>query len=252
MTAEITPATPFAPPVTPAQPTPVEGAPVETPPAPTPAPALVTPPELEAIVGEGKKYATMELAVAGIAHAQAHIVTIEGENTELRTANEKSRASEEILAEWKESVNKQAAPAPAPQAQPPAVTPEALGEAVNQQMDLRAAATTAKANTSSVIDAMVKEHGDVAKAEAEYIKRANEYGLGVAGLNDLVAKSPKAAFRMLGLETQVSPAPTPSRGSVNTETFNQSTPAAPKPKSIMAGASTAQVKAAWDSAKPAE
>ncbi len=246
MTGEATPFTP------PAQPAPVEGAPVETPPAPTPAPALVVPESLQTLVGEGKKYATMELAIAGIAPAQAHIMTIEGENAELKTANEKSRSSEEMLAEWKESVNKQAAPAPVPLAQPPAVTPEALGEAVNQQMDVREAAAVAKTNTTNVIDAMVKEHGDAVKAEAEYIKRANEYGLGVAGLNALVAKSPKAAFRMLGLDTQVSPAPTPSRGSVNTETFNQSTPPAQAPKSIMAGASTAQVKAAWAAAKPAE
>ena len=51
---------------------------------PTSAPAFNVPPELSEFVGEGKKYGTVEAALASIVPAQQHISTLEQENNELR------------------------------------------------------------------------------------------------------------------------------------------------------------------------
>ena len=213
---------------------------------PTP---IVIPDAVQHLVGEGKKYATLDLALAALEPAQLHIDKIQAENAELRASNEKARAQEDILADWKAQISEQT-PVPSPQVvSSPTQTPEAIGMMVNQQMEAIAAKAAAKANTEEVTAAMTQHYGDAAKAEAAYIAQAAEMGLGVAGMNTLSAQSPKAVLKMLGITKQSSPAPTPSHGSVNTATLNPtSTPVARK--SVMAGASHAEQKAAWKSFAP--
>jgi len=235
--------TPFAEATT--QPAPVEVAQTSAA-SPTP---IVIPDAVKHLVGEGKKYATLDLALAALEPAQLHIDKIQAENAALRAANEKSRSQEDILAEWQKQIGDQT-PAPTPQVTAtPAVSPEAIGEMVNQQMQAHAAATAAKANTVEVTTAMTKHYGSAEKAEAAYIAQATEMGLGVGGLNSLSAQSPKAVLKMLGITQSSPPVPTSSHGSVNTEALN-TTPTPTTPKSVMAGASHAQQKAAWKSFAP--
>lgn len=214
--------------------------------SPTP---IVIPDAVKHLVGEGKKYATLDLALAALEPAQQHIDKIQAENAALRAANEKARAQEDILADWKKQISEQT-PAPSPAVvSSPTQTPEAIGQMVNQRMEAIAAQAVAKANTAEVTTAMTQHYGDAEKAEAAYIAQATEMGLGVAGMNTLSAQSPKAVLKMLGITKQSSPAPTPSHGSVNTATLNPTSEPAP-PKSVMAGASHAQQKAAWLSFAP--
>ena len=233
-------------PVPPAQPLPVEAVPT-SPAAPAP---MVIPDAVAHLVGEGKKYATPELALAALGPAQTHIDQIETENATLRAANEKSRSQEDILADWQKKIGEQAPVAPTPQASAtPAVTQEAIGAMVNQQIEETAAKATRQANTNSVTEAMVKHYGTTEKAEAAYIEQAKEMGLGVSGMNNLAAASPTAALKALGITQSKPPAPATSHGSVNTEALNE-TPLPTTPKSVMAGASHAQQKAAWKSFAP--
>ena len=235
--------TPFA--EQPAQPAPVEAAPTI---AATPTP-IVIPDTVAHLVGEGKKYATLDMALAALEPAQRHIDKIQAENAELRAANEKSRSQEDILADWQQKIDAQSIPATPQVAATPAVSPEAIGEMVNQQMKANAAATAAKANTTKVTEAMTKHYGTVEKAEAAYIAQAAEMGLGVGGLNSLSASSPQAVLKLLGVTQSTPLAPATTHGSVNTAALNQ-TPVSETPKSVMAGASHAQQKAAWQSFAP--
>jgi len=228
-----------------AQPAPVEAAPT---PAAIPTP-IVIPDAVSHLVGEGKKYATLDVALAALEPAQNHIDKIESENAALRAANEKARNQEDILADWQQQVSaqpQQATPAPSV----PATSTESISEIVNQQMLARDAAFKAKANTDEVTASMTKHYGTVEKAEAAYIEQATAMGLGVKGMNNLAASSPKAVLKMLGIEGQsLPPAPATTHGSVNTAALNQ-TPVSETPKSVMAGASHAQQKAAWQSFAP--
>lgn len=236
--------TPFA--ATPeAQPAPVEA--VTTPTAsPTP---IVVPDAVKHLVGEGKKYATLDVALAALEPAQLHIDKIQAENAELRAANEKARAQEDILADWKKQIGEQTTPSTPPVISSPAPSSEAIGEIVNQQLQAQAAQAAAKANTAEVTAAMTKYYGTAEKAEAAYIEQAEAMGLGVGGMNSLSAQSPKAVLKMLGITPQSSPAPSLSRGSVNTEALN-TTPTPQPHRSVMAGVTAAEQKAAWKSFAP--
>jgi hypothetical protein len=221
-------------------------------PQPVATPTPIVPDAIAHLVGEGKKYASLDVAIAAIAPSQAHIDKIEAENGTLREANEKSRSQEDILTDWQKQIADQGNPIPTPQpAATPAPSTEAIGQIVTQQMQAQAAEAAALANTKVVTAAMTEHYGTKEKAEAAYIEQAKEMGLGVSGLNGLSAQSPKAVLKMLGITQQSSPSPTPSRGSVNTEAFNQ-TPEPAAPKSVMAGASHKQQMAAWNSHAPKE
>jgi hypothetical protein len=229
-----------------------EAAPVADPaPVATPTP-IVIPASLSGLVGEGMKYATLDVAIESIAPAQAHLTKVEAENAELRASNEKSRSQEDILADWKNQIGEQTTLAQTPQvAATPAVTSQDISEVVNQQLQAQEAAKVAAQNTREVVAAMTKHYGDKDKADEAYNTQAKALGLGVAGMNKLTAQSPKAVLKMLGIEKQSSPTPPLSSGSVMSGTLNQ-TPEPAAPKSVMAGASHKQQQAAWNSFAPKE
>ena len=64
----------------------------------TPTTPLV-PTELQGIVGEGKKYSTVEAALASIAPAQSHIATIEAENALLKETLAGQKTTRELMDE---------------------------------------------------------------------------------------------------------------------------------------------------------
>ena len=59
------------------------------------APTTVSIPDnVKDLIGEGKKYATLEKALEALGHSQAHIAKIEADNAELRAKAEKAVDSE--------------------------------------------------------------------------------------------------------------------------------------------------------------
>jgi hypothetical protein len=231
----------------------LEAAPVVQDPAPvaTPTPTIVIPDAVAHLVGEGKKYATVELALASVGPAQDHLTKIESENAELRAANEKARSQEDLLADWNKQISAQQTSTPQPVATP-APTSEAIGDIVAQQLAKQESDKLALANTKSVVASMTEHYGDAEKAKEAYISQAAALGLGVAGLNSLSAQSPAAVLKMLGLEKQSRPDPSPSRGGMNTEALNHQAPAPATPKSVMAGATSKSLQTAWDACRPSE
>src|SRR4030043_1329496 len=71
---------------------------VETPAIPS-SPALNIPTEIAELVGEGKKYKSVEDALKSVPHAQQHIQTLEEENARIKAELVARRTTEEILEE---------------------------------------------------------------------------------------------------------------------------------------------------------
>lgn len=204
------------------------------------------PEELQELVGEGKKYKTMEDALRSIPHAQNHIKTLEEKMQELEQEVQRRRAAEEVL----EEVRKQG------QEQPGATTSEAnpageedvqslVRQTLERELTQREQAALVRQNQQQVVSSLSEKYGD--KAEEVYVQKAQELGVPVSFLDDVAAKSPNAVLAYFGGSQQRTPAKTSS--SLNTEQVARQQPQA-KRKNVMFGASSSDIMDAWNSAKP--
>lgn len=172
--------------------------------------APVIPTELQGIVGEGKKYSTLESAYASIAPAQSHIATIEAENASLKQTLEGQRTTRELVDELRST---QATGETTPRAE---VNQEHISTMVNQELTKIEQSKVKAQNNKTVAQRFMKQYGN--KGEDVYNKLATDSGLTVADLNIIAANSPTAVFKMAGFEqkqTDVSP----TIGSVNTQAY---------------------------------
>lgn len=208
-----------------------------------PAPVVNTEPKFDIpdtvkeFIGEGKKYASIEAALASIPHAQSHIATLEGEMGELREDLIKRKTAEEILAE----INKK----PTEEQTIPQFDPSQLDALIENKMAAKEQQVVRQANVSTVVDKFAEVYGDKAKAEEVYINKAKELGLSIDYLNNLAATSPKAVFELYGIKS-VGGIPAKVHSDVNTEA---DPPVQPKsqPKSVMGGVTNKEMVTAWKS-----
>ena len=194
----------------------------------------VIPTELQGIVGEGKKYSTVEAAYASIEPAQNHIATIEAENASLKQTLEGQRTTRELVDELRST---QATGETTPRAE---VNQEHISTMVNQELTKIEQSKVKAQNNSTVAQRFIKQYGT--KGEEVYNKLAKDSGLTVADLNIIAANSPTAVFKMAGFEhrqTDVSP----TMGSVNTQAY-QAEPTGDL-NSKVKSFDTKDVKTAW-------
>jgi hypothetical protein len=190
-------------------------------------PKITLPDEAAELIGEGKKYATVTDALKSVPHAQKHISTLE-----------------EVYTTVKEML--------AANGKPPVVgtgtTAPDWDALLDRKLQALEAQKTAQGNTEQVKQVLVAQFGE--KAIEVYKQKATDLGIGVETLNELCAKSPKAALELLG----VKPKPTTAASTVTGSTVDPSRLAAlqnpQKPKSVMGGAPTSELIAAWRAAKP--
>lgn len=160
-------------------------------------------PILEALVGEGKKYKTVEDLAKAYAHADVHITKITSEKAEIEERAKTMEAQLEIL-------NKLATnPTPTTQGTTtPAVETNAKEDPKEGDIEAKIRSTVEQlgeeqkraANTQKVDAALIERFGESEKA-TEFLKtKAAELGLGVKFLTDLAASSPMAFFATVGLE----------------------------------------------------
>ena len=208
---------------------------VEAPVVATPS-APVIPTELQGLVGEGKKYSTLEAAYASIAPAQNHIATIEAENASLKQLLEGQRTTRELMDEFRSTqANGQTSPAPQ-------VRQQDISTLVNQELTKIEQVKTKAQNNRTVAQRFMKQYGS--KGEEVYNQLATDSGLTVADLNIIAANSPTAVFKMAGLAYQQQPQVTPtSAGSVNTQAY-QAEPTGDL-NSKVKSFDTKDVKTAW-------
>ncbi len=167
---------------------------------------------VEQLVGEGKKYASVEEAIKGLAFAQDHIKNLEQEQAALRDEYNKALTTAEVL----ERVRERQPPTPpvTPPAQvtptpPVAETPD-LDERIRDNIRKTREEETLKANITEVATRLVAIYGSEEKANEVVKAKAAELGVSVEFLQDVAAKSPKALFAQLGvsvdsLNTNIAP-----------------------------------------------
>lgn len=163
--------------------------------APETKPAFSIPVEVNALVGDGKKYRSVEDALKSIPNAQTHIQRLEEENKQFREELAKRRAAEDLLNEIKQASVQQPQTHGSVEADP-----EVLSQIVEQVLEKKTAQQTAQQNAKSVVDKFTAVYGD--KAEDMYIQLAKQSGMSIQSLNNLASQSPSAVLKLAGIDSK--------------------------------------------------
>ena len=161
--------------------------------APVVAPAngSTIPPEVSELVGQGKKYATVEEALKSVPHAQNHIKTLTEELQAAKTELEKRKTAEQLLDEIKSGIK------PVEQPSSSSLTPDNVAQLVEQAITRQKQEQDAARNVEQVTSTFTSKYGD--KAEEIFIALAKDNGLSVQQLNLLSKTSPAVVLKLAGL-----------------------------------------------------
>lgn len=209
----------------------------QTPPASPP--SFTIPTEASDLVGEGKKYSSVEEALKSVPHAQKHIQTLESELANLKEELTKRKTTEELLDALKSTQQGE------PTSPPVEFDENKLVAIVNQSIEAKERAAIAKQNANSVVTKFTEKFGD--KAEEAFLTIAKEAGLTVQQLNTLATTSPKVVLSLAGLGGSADKPPAASSGSMNTQALggNKSQELSAR---VPKGASTKDMVSAWKAA----
>jgi len=172
------------------------------------------PEELTDLIGEGKKYKSMDDALRSIPHAQTHISRLEQELSELKEDLGKRLNAEEALNKILEARKSSDS-----QEHPPAdITPDALKDLVKSTYKEISDDERKAQNITAVSQRVVEAWGE--KANATLQQKADELGVSVEFLQDTASHSPKAFYNLIGLTgTHKQESPAARQSSVNTASF---------------------------------
>lgn len=200
-------------------------------------PVFQIPTEAAELVGDGKKYSSVEDALKSVPHAQKHIQTLESELAAAREELAKRKTAEELLDEIKSGIQPQATPAGSEFDQ------DKLMQLVDQTLEQKERQKSAKVNAESVASKFTEKYGS--KAEEVYNTVARESGLTVQQLNSLAASSPKIVLKLAGLEGIAAPVAGKPTSSVNTEALSNKPDASQLSARVKQGATTKDLVNAW-------
>ena len=154
---------------------------------------------LKGIVNERgeQKYATIEDALKGAAHAQSHIRD-QAQALREREARDAQRDAE--LAALKASVEKFTQPKQPPVQEPAqqGISEDEIGQMLERRLTAREQEALARTNQQKVVQAMKGAFGD--QAQEMFYQKAQELGLDEAAINTLAARSPQAVLTMFGVK----------------------------------------------------
>lgn len=200
-------------------------------------PVFQIPTEAAELVGDGKKYQSVEDALKSVPHAQKHIQTLEAELAAAREELTKRKTTEEILDEIKSGVQPKENP------QGVELDQDKLLQLVNQTLEFKERQKQAKSNASQVASKFTEKFGN--QAEVVYKNIALENGLTEQQLNNLAASSPNVVLKLAGLtEAKIAPVAKPT-SSINTETLNQKVDPSTLSARVKQGATTKDLVNAW-------
>lgn len=201
------------------------------------------PQELAELVGEGKKYASVEDALKSVPHAQTHISKLEQEMAQLREEVSKRKAAEDILAEIKASSTQTTSTSV-----PNGVTEDTVAQLIQKQLELSEAKKTQKQNAEIVVNKFKESFGE--KAEEMFTTLSKDTGLTVQQLNSLAASSPNAVLKLAGLDSSSKTTPVVKHptNSVNTEGLKPQNGNGELSARVKQGASTKDLVSAWRNA----
>jgi hypothetical protein len=200
-------------------------------------PQFQIPTEAVELVGEGKKYSSVEDALKSVPHAQKHIQTLESELVSLKEELAKRKTTAELLDEIKSGVQPKENP------QNVEFDQDKLMQLVDQTLEFKEKQKQAKSNASQVASKFTEKFGN--QAEIVYKNIALENGLSEQQLNSLATSSPNIVLRLAGLaEVKSTPAGKPT-SSVNTQSLTQKVDPSTLSARVKKGATTKDLVNAW-------
>ena len=151
---------------------------------------------LKLLVGEGKKYLTVEDMAKGMVHSQNHITTLESEATTLKDNQAKQTSIDDILAAIKSNGNNEQQQSDDNQQQADQHASDAnntvdIAQQIKDAMAEQTRTNSAVTNTQLVTDSLSKVLG--ARANEVYTKVGNELGV---DLDELAKTSPEAVIKL--------------------------------------------------------
>lgn len=167
---------------------------------------------LEALVGEGKKYATVEDLAKSRLAADDHIARIEAENAEYRAGLQR-----DILQQREQQLQATTPPAHVPdQGQNQRNVPqEDLAERIREVTRQDREQEKARANIETVTNRLTEVFGSADAANAAMVAKAKELEVPLKWLMDQATLSPTAFYKTVDLDAAPRNAPAP-HGTVNT------------------------------------
>lgn len=183
-----------------------------------------------------QKYASVQDALAGTAHAQGHIKTLEQENRDLQNrlqAAEATYAEQTAHAAFTDTQEVY---------QPPAISKEDVYSMV-KDIEL---SKVHESNRSSVKDTLMSHcNGDAAKADSLINERLKKLNMSRDSLNRLATTSPSAVFELLGLKSKGTTS-NYSSGTINPDAVEMHTKReVPQARALPIGATGNHLVSAW-------
>lgn len=159
------------------------------------------------------KYSNIESAIASIPHAQKHIATLEQELRELRVELESRKTTEELLENFKPTVENSEKPSA------PSIDLKEIESILERKLTQKEQEKVLRNNIDTVRNAISEVYGE--KADEIYRNAAKEANLSLSEMNRLAASSPNAVFKLIGLDKKSVQAPIrTSNSSINTDALN--------------------------------
>lgn len=155
--------------------------------------------QIDSLVGEGKKYKTVEDLVAGFYHAQNHIATLEQEHEEYRGKmseyEEKLKGSQSVL----DALEQRNAPS---QDKPTRLTSdeEAIRSLVEQVVEQKSSAKVQEENLQKANAKAFEMYGESAKEKVA--EAASNLGVSIEFLRNTAKTSPAAFAKLVGENVQ--------------------------------------------------
>lgn len=169
---------------------------------------------LEALVGEGKKFADANALAKAKLESDNFIKQLEREAAELRKEVSSKATMDEIMTQIRQlapkTVDDRQPPAPVT---PSAHTPDELETVVARLLEQRKNEDKVSHNRSSVEAKIAEKWG--ADAQIQMNKKAKELGVELSYLQKVALESPSAFFRLVGLDSttiQAGPVVAPRSG----------------------------------------
>lgn len=173
---------------------------------------------LEALVGEGKKFADAQALAKGKYEADVYIENLKAELDNLRAEAAAQKKIEELLAQ-RQATNQE--PSPAPEAHQPAreagktLSEEDLVAKIRETLAAESSQNAIRSNVTAVAERLVAEYGDEDRANEVVRNKARELGVSVEFLQEVAAKSPKAFYAQLGLTSEPNRSAAPTKSDIN-------------------------------------
>lgn len=180
---------------------------------------------LAELVGEGKKFKSVEDLAKGKAESDRFIVTLTRELEEARTEIQKRTGLEELktaILNREQTNGNPNGGQPTVEQEKPVVDANSIEELVLKKLDERDATKSRASNEALVTETLTNIWGDNAQNELRRV--SNDVGMSISELKELGQRNPKALFKLIGVgnQPQTPNGGTVPRSSIHVETTNGS------------------------------